>query len=191
MIGHGRGQPDSARSKRKGACLEGRCYGQSASDRRPGRHVETPQAGRLASKAPDSAGGGEQRTALAGMLTPPAPCVGHIQSQSGEPGKATRQNAVRLGVSNLDREAWLGPNLDQKLRSTRGQSDLGCALDVAFALLIAQHHITKNDVLAVARLLLGHDTATGQGRIVGHRRPKVGGELFQRASGKKFGEHAR
>jgi len=48
--------------------------------------------------------------------------------------------------------------MDQKLGSTRGQSDLGCALDVAFALVIAEHHIAKNDVRAVALLFLSHDT---------------------------------
>src|SRR5215831_12187182 len=73
-----------------------------------------------------------------------------------------------------------------KLRSTRGQSDLGGALDVAFAFFIAEHHITKNDVLAVVRLFLGYDTTTGQRRIVGYRSTEVGGELFQRASGEKF-----
>src|SRR5215831_19173034 len=35
----------------------------------------------------------------------------------------------------------------QYLASTRGQSHLGCALDVAFALVIAEHHITENDVV--------------------------------------------
>jgi hypothetical protein len=68
---------------------------------------------------------------------------------------------------------------------------LGCALDIAFALVIAEHHITEQDVLAVARLFLGHDTATGQRRIVGFRITEVGGELFERASGEKSGEHAR
>jgi len=32
----------------------------------------------------------------------------------------------------------------QDLRSTRGQSDLGCPLDVALALFMAEHHITEN-----------------------------------------------
>src|SRR5439155_26719744 len=84
-----------------------------------------------------------------------------------------------------------GPWSGTKLRSTRGQSDLGCALDVAFALFIAEHHITENEVLAVARLFLGHDTATGQRRIVGYRSTELGGELFQGAGGEKFSEHAR
>src|SRR5215470_7157950 len=79
----------------------------------------------------------------------------------------------------------------QYLASTRGQSHLGCALDVAFALVIAEHHITENDVLAVACLFLSHDTATGQRRIVGYRSTEVGSELFQRAGREKFGEHAR
>src|SRR5215510_10418665 len=77
------------------------------------------------------------------------------------------------------------------LGSARGQSDLGCALDVAFALVIAEHHITEEDVLAVALLFLSHDTTTGQRRIVGYRSTEIGGELFQRACGEKFGEHAR
>ena len=69
----------------------------------------------------------------------------------------------------------------QHLGSTRGQSNQGCALDIALALFIAEHHITENDVLAVARLLLGHDTAAGQRCIVGDCRTEVGGEFFQRA----------
>jgi hypothetical protein len=48
--------------------------------------------------------------------------------------------------------------MDQKLGRTRGQSDLGCTLNVAFALVIAEHHIAKNNVLAIALLFLSHDT---------------------------------
>ena len=51
-----------------------------------------------------------------------------------------------------------GPLSGTKLGSARGQSDLGCALDVAFALVIAEHHITEEDVLAVALLFLSHDS---------------------------------
>src|SRR5262245_56206785 len=56
------------------------------------------------------------------------------------------------------------------LGSARGQSDLGCALDVAFALVVAEHHITEEDVLAVALLFLSHDTGEeNQGFHVRHR----------------------
>jgi len=72
------------------------------------------------------------------------------KGSDGECARHNKQTAVAeqgcfqyIGHTSLANIHARTPHLHW-LRRTRGQRDLGCALDVAFALGIAEHHLTEN-----------------------------------------------